>query len=148
MSVSFVTGYYQFLSVRCSTLRDTRTKRRSKPPRVRTGLPAANDTPLDDSSYFSPSLPGAWSVFGIVEIVLCYNNAARQKPQRIDLYRAADGRDRLHGGLSTRREIFGGIGQHGRPPPNIRRRPIHGIGGAFIWYSSRLHFRYSAICRR
>ena len=59
--------------------------------RVRTRLPAANDTPLDDSSYCSPSLPGAWSVFGVVEIVLCYNNAVRQKPQRIDLYRAGAG---------------------------------------------------------
>ena len=49
---------HQFLSVRCSTHRDTRTERRSKPPRVRAGLPAENDTPLDDSSYFSPQSPG------------------------------------------------------------------------------------------
>ena len=38
----------------------------------------------------------------------------------------------LHNALSTRREISGGIGKHGKPPPNIRRRPMHGIGGAFV----------------
>ena len=59
--------------------------------RVLAGLPAANDAPLDDSSYYFPSRPGVWSVFGVVEIVLCYNNAVRQKPQRIDLYRAGAG---------------------------------------------------------
>ena len=100
--------------------------------RVRTRLPAANDTPLANSSYYSPGLPGVWSVFSVVEIVLCYNNAARQKPQRIDLYRAADGRDRLHGALSTRREISSAIGKHSMPPPNIRRRPMHSIEGAFV----------------
>lgn len=41
-------------------------------------------------------------------------------------------RDRLHGGLSTRREISSEMGQHGRPPPNIRRRPMHSMGGAFV----------------
>ena len=54
---------------------------------------AGNCLPLDDSSYYSPGLPGVWSVFGIVEIVLYYNNAVQQKLQRIDLYRAAYGRD-------------------------------------------------------
>ena len=38
----------------------------------------------------------------------------------------------LHGNLSTRREISGGIGKHGPPPPNIRRRSMHGIEGAFV----------------
>ena len=55
---------------------------------------AGNCLPLANSPYYSPSRPGVWSVFGIVEIVLFYNNAVRQKPQRIDLYRAANGRDR------------------------------------------------------
>ena len=88
--------------------------------------------PLANSSYYSPSRPGVWSVFGIVEIVLCYNNAARQKPQRIDLYRAANGRDRLHGNPSTRRAISGGVGKHSPPPPNIRNRPMHSLEGAFV----------------
>ena len=38
----------------------------------------------------------------------------------------------LHVALSTRREISGGIGKHNEPPPNRRRRPMHGIEGAFV----------------
>ena len=38
----------------------------------------------------------------------------------------------LHVRLLTRREISGGMGKHGKPPPNMRRRPIHGMGGAFF----------------
>ena len=63
------------------------------PERLRWNIArASNRLPLADSSYYSPSLPGVRSVFSIVEIVLFYNNAVRQKPQRIDLYRAANGR--------------------------------------------------------
>ena len=40
-------------------------------------------------------------------------------------------RDILHGGLSTRREISGEMGQHSKPPPDIRR-PMHSIEGAFV----------------
>lgn len=105
----------------CSTPRDTRTKRQKQPPlqvirwshnayithycaaaalipeRLRWNIACAgNCFPLDYSSYYSPSLPGVWSVFRIVEIVLCYNNAVRQKPQRIDLYRAANGRQKCY----------------------------------------------------
>ena len=101
--------------------------------RVRTRLPAANDTPLDDSSYFSPSLPGVRSVFGVVEIVLCYNNAVQQKYCNGLTYIAPlMGAIVLHGNLSTRREISSGIGKHSKLPPNIRRRPMHSMGGAFV----------------
>ena len=41
-------------------------------------------------------------------------------------------RDRLHCALSTRREISDGIGKHSWPPPNIRRRAMHSIAGAFV----------------
>ena len=41
-------------------------------------------------------------------------------------------RDRLHGCLSTRREIYGGIGKHSKLPPDIRRRPMHSIEGALV----------------
>ena len=128
---------HRFLSVRCSTPRDARTERQhnthcelygglimltsrtttppppSIPERLRWNIArAGNCLPLDNSSYYFPSRPGVWSVFGVVEIVLCYNNAVRQKPQRIDLYRATDGRDSLHGNPLTRRAISGGIGKH------------------------------------
>lgn len=109
---------HQLLSVRRSTPRDTRTKRQKQhplqvirwsdnayithycaaaaliPERLRWNIACAgNCLPLANSSYYSPSRPGVRSVFGVVEIVLCYNNAVRQKPQRIDLYRAAYGRE-------------------------------------------------------
>ena len=41
-------------------------------------------------------------------------------------------RDMLHGSPSTRRAISGGMGKHSVPPPNIRRRPMHSKGGAFV----------------
>ena len=108
---------HQLLSVRCSTPRDTRTKRQNNthcelygglimltsritapPPlpiseRLRWNIACSgNCLPPANSSYYFPRRQGVWSVFGVVEIVLCYNNAARQRPQRIDLYRAANGR--------------------------------------------------------
>ena len=118
-SVSFVTGYCSpafvptmFSPLRCSSEATTqhplRVIRWSDdayimhhyaaaaliPERLRWNIArAGNCLPLDDSSYYSPSLLGVWSVFGIVEIVLYYNNAVQQKLQRIDLYRAAYGRD-------------------------------------------------------
>ena len=41
-------------------------------------------------------------------------------------------RDILHDAPSTRRAISGDIGKHSKPPPNIRRRAMHSIAGAFI----------------
>ena len=83
------------------------------PERLRWNIArAGNCLPLDYSSYYFPSRPGVWSVFGIVEIVLCYNNAVRHNPPRIDLYRATYGRDNLHCNPLTRRAISGGIGKH------------------------------------
>ena len=38
----------------------------------------------------------------------------------------------LHGNLSTRRAISGGIGKHSKPPPDIRRRAMHSIAGALV----------------
>ena len=38
----------------------------------------------------------------------------------------------LHCNPSTRRAISGEIGKHSKPPPNIRRRPMHSKGGAFV----------------
>lgn len=46
----------------------------------------------------------------------------------------------LHAAPLTRREIFGGIGMHSKPQPNIRRRTMHSIEGAFVWYGFRCHF--------
>ena len=117
--------------------------------RVRTRLPAANDTPLDDSSYCSPSLPGAWSVFGVVEIVLCYNNAVRQKPQRIDLYRAAHGRDcATHRPLDAPRNVRrNGQAQQapaGYTPPHYAQ---HSGRVRLIWFSFSLVV-IGSICRR
>ena len=41
-------------------------------------------------------------------------------------------RDMLHAAPSTRREMSDEMGKHSKPPPNIRRRPMHSKGGAFI----------------
>ena len=41
-------------------------------------------------------------------------------------------RDILHGSPSTRREMSGEMGKHSKPPPDIRRRPMHSKGGAFV----------------
>ena len=38
----------------------------------------------------------------------------------------------LHGNPLTRREISGEMGKHSKPPPDIRRRPMHSKGGAFV----------------
>ena len=38
----------------------------------------------------------------------------------------------LHGNLSTHRAISGGIGKHSPPPPNMRRRTMYNIAGAFV----------------
>ena len=38
----------------------------------------------------------------------------------------------LHGNPSTRRAISGGIGKHSKPTPDIRRRTMHSIAGAFV----------------
>ena len=38
----------------------------------------------------------------------------------------------LHGSPSTRREISDGMGKHSESPPDIRRRPMHSKGGAFV----------------
>ena len=38
----------------------------------------------------------------------------------------------LHFHLSTRREISGEMDKHSEPPPNIRRRRMHSIQGAFV----------------
>ena len=41
-------------------------------------------------------------------------------------------RDILHGSPSTRREMSGEMGKHSKPPPDIRRRTMHSIEGAFV----------------
>lgn len=124
---------HPLLSVRCSTLRDARTKRRSKPPRVRAGLQVANDTPLADSSYLSPSHPGVRSVFGIVEIVLCYNNAIRHKCRNGLIYIAPlMGAMTLHCSPLPRREHYRAMAHHGRAPRKCRRRPMYNKGGAVM----------------
>ena len=38
----------------------------------------------------------------------------------------------LHIILSTRREMSSEMGKHSKPPPNIRRRTMHSIAGAFV----------------
>ena len=41
-------------------------------------------------------------------------------------------RDMLHAAPSTRREMSGEMGKHSKSPPDIRRRPMHSKGGAFV----------------
>ena len=59
-------------------------------------------------------------------------STSRRPVCRTDLYRATDGRDSLHCNPLTRREISGEMGEHSKPPPNIRCRPMHSIEGAFV----------------
>ena len=59
-------------------------------------------------------------------------STSRRPVCRTDLYRAANGRDNLHCNPLTRRVVFGGIGKHSKPPPNIRRRTVHSTAGAFV----------------
>ena len=59
-------------------------------------------------------------------------STSRRQVCLTDLYRATDGRDILHCTPLTRRAISGGIGKHSKPPPNMRRRTMHSIAGAFV----------------
>ena len=38
----------------------------------------------------------------------------------------------LHNAPSTRREISSEMGKHSKPSPNVRRRAMHSIAGAFV----------------
>lgn len=87
--------------------------------------------------HFTPSSMSDGLISRLSGALHC-NNASRSRNSK---------RDILHSAPSTRREISGATGKHSKPPPNRRRRPIHGMGGAFVC-GVHGHYRYSAICRR
>ena len=148
---------HQLLSVRCATPRDTRTKRQHNTHcelyggliMLTSRTTAPPPSPISERLRWNIARAGNWLPLACALLFrrLSFGSgASTSRRANCGIYIALERgttahyalrsrrsrRGDLHGALSTRRAIPGGIGKHSKPPPDIRRRAMHSIAGALV----------------